>query len=557
MAGDLDVIDELEREVGTKIPRRSLDKKPSSRLMWSRENGCYTDKNGKAVAIVLVQAGLDTLPRPILRLENLMLLNLALNELTALPDEIAHLKSLKALQLYGNRIKCLPSSILELGLHIRAAPEPGHEGIVVEANPLESPPIEIIKQGMDAVRAYFASLEVEKRPLNEVKILFVGDGGAGKTCLVKRLLGQGFNPEELQTDGINIDPWSFSAGGEEVKLNLWDFGGQEIMHATHQFFLSERSVYVLVLDGRKEEDPEYWLKHVESFGGDSPILIVLNKMDENPGFDVNRRFLQGKYKGIVGFYNVSCRKGAGIPAFRKGLVEALGRVEIATTLWPANWFKVKERLEKMEEHFLSQEEYRKLCAAENVADKQGRDVLVQFLHDLGVVVHFPDLHLQDTHVLEPRWLTGAVYRIINSDILAKGHGVLKLASLGQILSSGANGFTYPTEKHPYIVELMKKFELCYQMDSNSILVPDLLEVQEPEIKFGYDACLRFRIDYDFLPRSIMPRFIVKKHRAIKGQLRWRTGVVLEDKTFKSVALVKADEAAKRIYVYICGEQARD
>jgi hypothetical protein len=45
------------------------------------------------------------------------------------------------------------------------------------------------------------------------------------------------------------------------------------MHATHQFFLSKRSLYILVLDGRKEEDAEYWLKHIESFGGDSPVLM--------------------------------------------------------------------------------------------------------------------------------------------------------------------------------------------------------------------------------------------------------------------------------------------
>ena len=36
------------------------------------------------------------------------------------------------------------------------------------------------------------------------------------------------------------------------------------MHATHQFFLSKRSLYILVLDGRKEEDAEYWLRHLKA-----------------------------------------------------------------------------------------------------------------------------------------------------------------------------------------------------------------------------------------------------------------------------------------------------
>jgi hypothetical protein len=31
-------------------------------------------------------------------------------------------------------------------------------------------------------------------------------------------------------------------------------------------------------------------------------------MDENPGFEVNRRFLLGKYPNIKGFHPVSCAK---------------------------------------------------------------------------------------------------------------------------------------------------------------------------------------------------------------------------------------------------------
>jgi internalin A len=74
-------------------------------------------------------------------------------------------------------------------------------------------------------------------------------------------------------------------------------GGQEIMHATHQFFLTRRSLYLLVLSGREggaDQDAEYWLKLVESFGGESPVLVVLNKQREHP-CEVNQRQLHGKY----------------------------------------------------------------------------------------------------------------------------------------------------------------------------------------------------------------------------------------------------------------------
>jgi internalin A len=87
----------------------------------------------------------------------------------------------------------------------------------------------------------------------------------------------------------------------------------------------------------------------------------------------------------------------------------------------------------MEENFISYDRYREICAEEKIPGYAAQDTLVDFLNDLGVILHFKDFHLQETQVLEPRWITTAVYKIINSPILAAGHGVLALSSLGEIL----------------------------------------------------------------------------------------------------------------------------
>jgi len=107
------------------------------------------------------------------------------------------------------------------------------------------------------------------------------------------------------------------------------------------------------------------------------------------------------------------------------------------------------------------------------------------------------------------------------------------------------------------ISLMKKFELSYDLDDRTLLLPSLLEIQEPNFKFDSEGTLKFIIDYDFLSPSVMPRFIVKMNRDIKNDLRWRTGVVLEDKNFNSSAVVRADNEAKRISIYVKGEQRRD
>lgn len=170
--------------------------------------------------------------------------------------------------------------------------------------------------------------KMETKRINELKVLIVGDGGSGKTSLRNILLQRPFNDAEKQTQGIDIDKKIIQEEGMTVRLNLWDFGGQVILHSAHQFFLSERSFYILVLDGRKEEDTEYWLKLIEAFGGSSPVLVVLNKIDEHPAFDVNRRFLIEKYPAIRGFFRISCRTSEGILSFMAGMRQQIASSSI-------------------------------------------------------------------------------------------------------------------------------------------------------------------------------------------------------------------------------------
>jgi hypothetical protein len=218
----------------------------------------------------------------------------------------------------------------------------------------------------------------------------------------------------------------------------------------------------------------------------------------------------------------------------------------------------KTQLERMNDDFISYDEYIKICKKESITDKSTQNILVDFLNDLGVILHFNDFKLLDTHVLNPKWVTQAVYKIINSEDLAKSNGILRLSLLDRILKKKKKeDYNYPYEKYRYIVELMMKFELCYEINDKTVLLPDLLEVQEPDFDFDHSNSLNFLIEYDFLPKSIIPRFIVKMHKDIKGDLRWRTGVVLEDKSFKSTALIKVDERDKKIYLYVNGEQKRD
>jgi internalin A len=167
-------------------------------------------------------------------LSNLTLLDLSSNKITDI-SFLQGLSNLTRLDLINNQIKELPEALVELGLEIDVDELfTWGQKIYLYKNPLEKPPLEIIRNGIPAIKAYFQSLKKETNlPLNEVKVLLVGDGAAGKTSLVKQMRGQDFNKNESQTHGINIDSWEVNQDETKIKVRLWDFGGQEIMHATH------------------------------------------------------------------------------------------------------------------------------------------------------------------------------------------------------------------------------------------------------------------------------------------------------------------------------------
>jgi small GTP-binding protein len=504
----------LPPEIGKLTSLTRLDLRKNKLTSLPPEIGKLT----KLTVLVLYKNQLTSLPPEIGKLTNLTALHLYNNQLTSLPPEIGKLTSLTKLRLHGNKLTSLP---LEIGKLTNLAE------LSLEDNPLEIPPIEIASQGREAIRAYFEEIEEETSKLLEAKLLIVGQGDVGKTCLMNRLIRDKVDPEIMSTEGIDINRWSVKTKqADHFRVNCWDFGGQEIYHATHQFFLTKRSLYLFVWEARTDPDLlsfDYWLNTIKVLSDNSPVLVIQNKIDERKK-PINQQGWKNKFPNIVEYHDVSALEATGIDTLKQVIIREIEKLPHIGDVLPKRWMDIRQRLEGLNENFIPYSHYQAICTEFGMKDEQ-TELLSEYYHDLGVFLCFKDNPiLRNTIFLKPSWATNAVYKVTDNEQVKDNFGNFCFDEL-QYIWSDKNEF--PPAKHVDLVELMKGFELCFELPTGQeYIIPELLRANQPKFDWDYAQNLRFKYKYAFMPAGVMTRFIVITHDLIKGNLYWKDGVVL-------------------------------
>ncbi len=431
-------------------------------------------------------------------------------------------------------------------------------------NPIDRPPPEIAEQSLAAIRNYFKSIKITTKTdyLYEAKLLIVGAGAVGKTCLMNKLLepGKEINLKEISTEGIDIREWILDTKKiKNFRINFWDFGGQEILHATHQFFLTKRSLYLFVWDSRMDEHLtsfDYWLNVLKLLSDNSPVICVLNKIDIDRPINIDENTLQEEFENIVSFHKVSALKNLGIETLIGTIKNEIIKLPHIGTELPKEWIDIRTDLENLKKNYINYSEYVEICRSNDLNDEQAA-YLSEYYHDLGAFLHFKDNDiLKDIVFLKSEWATDAVYLLVENKNIQVNNGVFTHLELKQKYWKGK----YPEKMYSQLLELMKKFELCFQMDpqSESYVVPELLKLDKPEFDWSYKDNLRFEYFYKFMPAGILTRFMARNHQMIKYKIYWKNGVVLKSKDSENTqALIIGEKLNKKIKIWVCGEDKKE
>ena len=501
---------------------------------------------------------LSALPDWIGQLSKLSFLDISDNQLSALPDWIGQLSNLSSLDIAGNQLSALPGGIGQLS---------NLSSLRIDENPLIDPPIEIAEQGIEAIRNYFEEKTKGFQNVYEAKLLIVGESGAGKTTLQWKILDINSDmPDEDDdsTRGIEIEKWEYTYNDHDFTVNIWDFGGQEIYKATHQFFMSENALYVLLADTRKE-DVDYfdWLYRIEIFSGNSPVIIVHNEKDtRNKNIDINhlrRRFssidmpLACNLKEIT--ENKSRKK-----EFEKILTRLkyeVSQLPIVSKKIPISYLSVRHQIEEKAKdgnNYISADEFYSICS-ENDLDKEKAKNLSSYFHEIGLFLHFQDdAILKNIVIINPEWGTKPVYKVIDTINDQKVCGFFEKEQLKNIWTEESY-----LEKFDELLQLMIRFKLCYEVrgKENHYIIPQILDYASEKIEIDGNIHLYAEYVYsDYYLNDIMVQFIVESHRWIPDENQvWRNGVILEKAGQK--AYIYADKANKKIKIEIAGTSPQD
>lgn len=522
---------------------------------------------------------LENLPSSFSKLKKLKKLNLSKNQFKSFPQQILKLTNLRQLWMTHNNLETVPSALLEY-----KDINPQFKSIFLFGNPLTKIPIYSWRRNkLRELIIYLNGLKEGDVTNFEVKLIILGKGGVGKTTLMTRLKNPDTQLTELskikQTNGILIEPFfipvelnipnidNSTLKDAKFKINMWDFGGQEIQRNIHQFFLTENALYILLWEVRSAENKytyfKNWLNTIKSFSGEnSRVILVLNKVFNEGGNEIvnakevinqeelRRIFPQlWDFDEISAFYNVGLNGPKGLKAKIRKHVMALPNVGEKL---PRKWFQIKNQIEdiRREKNILEYKDYIKVCKDEFATERQEADLVSNWLHQIGVVLHYKKPKaLEKTIILNAEWITKAVYKILldTDKKITKAKGSFDYEYVQELLN-------YDNED--IILRLMEKFHLCFKLrEDEKFIVPQLLPNTEPveKTRWDYSDNLVFQYKYKHLANGTIERFIAKAYndKLVEENLYWKTGVILSWKSIR--ALVEIELINDKINIYIEGK----
>lgn len=488
--------------------------------------------------------------------------------LDSIPDGIQALEGLEYLDLSDLKLKELPNWFPSF--HLVDVPD----GLLLHNTRVRTERIEAI--GLSGTELRVALRRLCGRSMREYKVILLGDAEAGKTLTLRRLLQDDQTPFEdaandFSTDSNTYAPGDFDhnstpgviieekeydlshygLGDEQIRIHFWDFGGQDILHSAHSVFLTERALYVILLNTRnntQDTRARYWLRYLQANKPNCPVLLVLNKIDQNPNASIDTNSLRRKYRCIQDVLKISSLKynrRRFAEDFTKKLLETLVYSENLTFTFPAKYQAVRAWMQEQTDPYISLEAFWEKCracscgiAANEEEEIKERVALLPLIMDLGLGIHFKNDPTTHPYViLRPKWITNAIYTILINRHSEVQNGLISQLDIQNLLVPGLSpgappqqvyaGERYDPHTSLYVLSVMNMVGLAFTVVNRELeFIPMLCRRDTPDFVGGYlddPHIMRFRYVLEDLPDSKHFKILATLFRDADQSDIWLTG----------------------------------
>lgn len=538
----------------------------------------------------LQSCNISILPEAIGQLTNLKTLDISSTKITNLPEAIGELTSLQRVDLSNLTLPIIPKSLVLCGLPFlkKRFWYSMERGINIYRVKLTEKTEQKFIKYPELIPSLF--IKSNLRTVKECRIIFLGDGGSGKTYTIKRFRNQGkkeINEKTYQTSetpGVEILDYHMERGENSIDIHFWDFGGQQLLHSMHRCFLSEGSCYVVTVKTRETKANEracYWLRSVTAVAPHSPIILFINCWEDDDGLrTVDAANLREMFPNIQVVIYCSAKR-ATEESFREKIIEPILSIAattegIARTV-PIQWIGIRKAIESesVAHNYLSGERYRTICAENGIEEDQAQNLLECFSM-LGICFSYHAdgnrNELSTYKLLNPVWLTNGLYAIIEEGMVHAVAGQISRGEIEQMLCNSSPAYlrgknyhrtvpdlVYQPSECQFIIDVAIAHDLCYPVNNNTLFFPSLCSANTPNETVskleGFGNKVSYLLRYNYLPDSVLHQLMIRCLRnRISVESCWQRGMVLYIWKQHRIIVQKNDDESLRIDVWSSKEK---
>jgi small GTP-binding protein len=196
----------------------------------------------------------------------------------------------------------------------------------------------------------------EQIQYTNAKVLLVGDSGAGKTGLSRRLALNSWEASD-STVGAWATHWKLpvsSADGLEREIWLWDFGGQADQRLIHQLYMEDTALAVLVFDGQKEDLFEtlgQWDRDLTRSSRKAFTKVLAAGRVDAGGLRVSRSEIEKfvKERGFACFLETSAKTKLGCEELKGAILAGIRWADIPWRSSPLLFKRLKEEMIRLKD----------------------------------------------------------------------------------------------------------------------------------------------------------------------------------------------------------------